>query len=678
MTTQVPTSATYVEPIDRERTELTVLAVGIAESDRAAMTEALDRRVAVARSVEAATAAEALDRVGSDDVDCVVSGDDLPETTGMDLFGELQAVEGSYPFVLRPTEGSEALAAEAVNAGVDGYFPAGDRSSDDFDRLAERVETVVDERRTREKLGETCRLLLRLTEYTHDALWMFTGDWTETVVANSAYEDVWGRSMDDLIADPGDFLEGIHPDDRASVTDGMETLATGEQADVEFRTRSDGDVQWLSVHAEPVFDDDGGIEYVAGYTRDVTELKKRALGMQSLNGATTTLLEARDRREVAEIVVDIAESDVGCPLTVVRTHDEDRSELVPHAATEAVVESANAADVSDLRVLSPGNTIYDAFQRGETRLFEAEDRLAGMTPSTDDIGSLLVIPLGTHGVMTVGSLVESDLDEFERNLLEILGRTATAALNRVERDRALESYRTELEQSNENLQQFAHTASHDLQEPLRMVSSYVDLLDVEYGDELDGEAAQYMEFAVDGANRMQDMIDALLQYARVQTRAQEFEETDPNDVVDRTLDALQLRISDTDATVSTDSLPAVRADPDQLGQVFQNLLKNAMTYAAESGVDPRLEIGVTTEDGQVTFEVSDNGPGIPADDREDVFEIFERNGSHDAEGTGIGLAVCQRIVRRHGGEIWVEPDEGTGATFRFTVPAAGTEVVADD
>lgn len=211
-----------------------------------------------------------------------------------------------------------------------------------------------------------------------------------------------------------------------------------------------------------------------------------------------------------------------------------------------------------------------------------------------------------------------------------------------------------------------------------MVSSYVDLLDVEYGDELDGEAAQYMEFAVDGANRMQDMIDALLQYARVQTRAQEFEETDPNDVVDRTLDALQLRISDTDATVSTDSLPAVRADPDQLGQVFQNLLKNAMTYAAESGVDPRLEIGVTTEDGQVTFEVSDNGPGIPADDREDVFEIFERNGSHDAEGTGIGLAVCQRIVRRHGGEIWVEPDEGTGATFRFTVPAAGTEVVADD
>lgn len=211
-----------------------------------------------------------------------------------------------------------------------------------------------------------------------------------------------------------------------------------------------------------------------------------------------------------------------------------------------------------------------------------------------------------------------------------------------------------------------------------MVSSYVDLLDAEYGDQLDGEAEQYMEFAVDGAHRMQDMIDALLQYARVQTRAQEFEETDPNQVLDDTLASLRLQIDETDSAVSKGSLPAVQADPDQLGQVFQNLIKNAITYADESGVDPRLEIDAAEDDGVVTFTVSDNGPGIDEADWQDIFEIFKRNGSHDAEGTGIGLAVCQRIVRRHGGEIWVASDDRDGATFKFTIPVAGTEVSGDD
>lgn len=211
-----------------------------------------------------------------------------------------------------------------------------------------------------------------------------------------------------------------------------------------------------------------------------------------------------------------------------------------------------------------------------------------------------------------------------------------------------------------------------------MVASYVDLLETEYGDQLDEEASEYMHFAVDGARRMQDMIDALLQYARVQTRAADFEDTDPNAVLERTREALQLRIDETDATVTADRLPGVEADPDQLGQVFQNLMKNAITYADEDGVEPTIEITGTREDGMVTFDVSDNGPGIDDASQEDVFEIFKRDGSHDAEGTGIGLAVCRRIVRRHGGEIGVTSDGGDGATFTFTVPAASGEVSADD
>jgi signal transduction histidine kinase len=175
---------------------------------------------------------------------------------------------------------------------------------------------------------------------------------------------------------------------------------------------------------------------------------------------------------------------------------------------------------------------------------------------------------------------------------------------------------------------------------------------------------------------MQDMVNALLQYSRVETKANDFEETDPGAVLDRTLDSLRMRIEEADATVTAGTLPPVEADPNQVGQVFQNLLENAIQYATEADIDPRVEVRAERDDDEVVFTVSDNGPGIPAGDREDVFDIFHRAGAHDTAGTGIGLAVCRRIVLRHDGRIWVEPSDG-GATFKFTLPAA-TEVTADD
>lgn len=202
-----------------------------------------------------------------------------------------------------------------------------------------------------------------------------------------------------------------------------------------------------------------------------------------------------------------------------------------------------------------------------------------------------------------------------------------------------------------------------------MVSSYIDLLDSEYGDELGEEAAEYMAFAVDGARRMQEMVDALLQYSRVETQASDFETTDSNEVVSKIISALKMRIDEVNATVSTDSLPPVQSDPNQLGQVFQNLIENAIDYADEAGIDPEITISATEADGMVTFRVADNGPGIPAGKEADIFEIFRRGGNHETDGTGIGLAVCQRIVLRHDGEIWAESSPDSGATFKFTLPA---------
>jgi signal transduction histidine kinase len=223
----------------------------------------------------------------------------------------------------------------------------------------------------------------------------------------------------------------------------------------------------------------------------------------------------------------------------------------------------------------------------------------------------------------------------------------------------------ELERSNERLQQFAYVVSHDLQEPLRMVSSYVDLLGMEYEGELDEEADEYIGYAVDGAERMQDMIDALLDYSRVRTQGEAFDEVDADEVFTQARQSLELLIAERDATVTADDLPTVEADGNQLGQLFQNLVENAIEHGGEA---PSVHVSGERRDGEVVFSVADDGPGIPEEKQEEVFELFVQ-GDAESEGTGMGLAICERIVDRHDGELWVESSPGEGATFHVSIPA---------
>ena len=225
------------------------------------------------------------------------------------------------------------------------------------------------------------------------------------------------------------------------------------------------------------------------------------------------------------------------------------------------------------------------------------------------------------------------------------------------------AYEQRLERSNERLQEFAYILSHDLQEPLRMVSSYIDLLETELTDDLDAETREYMEFAVDGAERMRGMIDGLLQYSRVASDGEAFSPTDPTAVLDGVLADLTLKIEAANAEIDVGSLPTVHADADQLGQLFQNLIKNAIEHG-ENGV--RIEIDATETPAGYRFSVSDNGPGIPPAQQDDIFGLFDTGG--DSDGTGIGLAVCERIVARHDGTISVESTPGGGTTFDVTLP----------
>jgi signal transduction histidine kinase len=224
-----------------------------------------------------------------------------------------------------------------------------------------------------------------------------------------------------------------------------------------------------------------------------------------------------------------------------------------------------------------------------------------------------------------------------------------------------------LERSNQDLEQFASMASHDLQEPLRMVGSYVQVLERRYKGKIDAEADKYIKYAVDGALRMQRMINGLLAYSRVTTRGDAFEDVSCEEALKGSLLNLKGAINESTAKVSHDALPSVSGDRIQLEQLFQNLIGNAIKYRSEA--PPLIHVSAEKNDSEWTFSVKDNGIGIDPAYHERIFEIFER--LHDEKeypGTGIGLAVCKRIVERHGGRIWVDSQLGQGSTFRFAIP----------
>ncbi|MCJ7621180.1 MAG: ATP-binding protein, partial [Anaerolineae bacterium] len=225
----------------------------------------------------------------------------------------------------------------------------------------------------------------------------------------------------------------------------------------------------------------------------------------------------------------------------------------------------------------------------------------------------------------------------------------------------------DLQHSNKELEEFAYVASHDLQEPLRMVSSYTQLLARRYQDQLDQDAHEFIGYAVDGAERMRRLINDLLTYSRVGTRGKPFGKTDCHQALQDTLANLQTAIDETDATVTHDQLPTVLADASQLIQVFQNLVSNAIKFRGQA--PPAIHIGAQRQDGEWVFSVRDNGMGIDPQYYERIFVIFQRlHPGDEYPGTGIGLAISKRIVERHGGRIWVESELGEGATFYFAIP----------
>jgi PAS domain S-box-containing protein len=237
-------------------------------------------------------------------------------------------------------------------------------------------------------------------------------------------------------------------------------------------------------------------------------------------------------------------------------------------------------------------------------------------------------------------------------------------------EEALKEYAQKLKRSNEDLERFAYISSHDLQEPLRTMITFTQLLERRYKGKLDPDADEYIQYLVSGGKRMQALVQDLLEFSRVNTKGAGFRPTNATTVVDDALAFLHSKAHENGATITYDELPSVMADPGQLQMVFQNLISNAIKFR-KPDVPPEIHISAQKQDGMIQFTVKDNGIGIEPQYFEKIFVIFQRlHGMDQYEGTGIGLAIVKRIIDRHGGRIWVESEPGKGSTFHFTVPAA--------
>jgi signal transduction histidine kinase len=386
----------------------------------------------------------------------------------------------------------------------------------------------------------------------------------------------------------------------------------------------------------------------------VAESSNEAVEIEPALGAAIVYVCAHMRWPVGHAYLADQATGLLRPTGVWYLEDEAR-----FAAFRDASELAGAPSLPR-RVTEAGDPAWVADVAGEPDFRRSEVAVAA------GLRSGFAFPILT-GTKTVGVL-EFFADrpaEPDTALLSVMGQIGVQLGRVIERVWA----RTELERSNADLEAFAYMASHDLAEPLRSVSGFVSLLERQYGEVLDEQARELIAYAVDGVERMRTMIEDLLLYARAGTTALDCERVPAGDVVADALRDLEPAVIECGATIEVGELPVVAADPGQLKRVLQNLLANAIKYTAP-GVRPHVQVTGAADMSGSELAVADNGIGIDPDEAERAFEMFARLSGPSGEyrGTGLGLAISRRIVERHGGRLWVEPNAGGGSVFRLTLP----------
>jgi signal transduction histidine kinase len=397
------------------------------------------------------------------------------------------------------------------------------------------------------------------------------------------------------------------------------------------------------------------------------------------------LLRANNEAEFLAAVCRIVAEDCGHAMVWIGLAEEDEGKTVRPVAqagfAEGYLETLNVTWADTERGRGPTGTAIRTGQPGLCRNMQTDPGFAPWRAEAIKRGfaSSLVLPLLTEGrafgALTIYSRQPDGFSDAEVKLLSDLAADMaygiTALRMRAAKTRADDALRQsteDLQRSNRDLEQFAYVASHDLQEPLRAVGGYVKLLQHRFPDKLDAKARGYVEGAFEGAMRMERLITDLLAFSRVGTRGGEFAPADLEAVLGQALRNLEASIQSAQATVTHDALPTLCVDATQMMQLLQNLIGNALKFHGES--PPQIHVGAQRVEGRWVFSVRDNGIGIEPQYYERIFQVFQRLHTRKAyPGTGIGLAICKKIVERHGGHMWVESQPGHGSTFYFSIPA---------
>ncbi|WP_252490079.1 PAS domain-containing protein [Natronococcus zhouii] len=508
----------------------------------------------------------------------------------------------------------------------------------EVEAIAGTTRDITERKETEEALQESEKRFRALVNASSDVVYCMSPDWSEM-----QYLEGQGFIADTHESTSDWTNKYIHSDDQERVMEAIdEAIRTKSSFELEHRVEQvDGGLGWTFSRAVPMLDEDGDIVEWIGMASDITEQKDRERELER----ALDLLEKTERiADVGGWEIDVETQDVFWTDYIFELLEVDADEEPP------LEEALTMYHEDDQPIVQ--EAVENALESGDP--FDVEVRIR------TDSGDVRWLRL-----QGVPETVDGEVVSFRGAAQDVTERR--------ERERRLKEVVDKLEESNERLEQFAYAASHDLQEPLRMVSSYLQLIENRYADALDEEGAEFLEFAVDGADRMRAMMDGLLQYSRVDTRGDSLEAIDLDAVFADVHQDLQVKIEEHDAEITAEGLPRAMGNTGQLRQLFQNLLDNAIEYSGDD--PPRVHVSAEQANGgdEWVISVSDEGIGIDPEQADRVFEVFQSLHSQDEyDGTGIGLALCERIIERHGGEIWVESEPGEGAIFSFTLPAVSS------
>ena len=438
------------------------------------------------------------------------------------------------------------------------------------------------------------------------------------------------------------------------------------------KIRRDGSMIWVKETARAVKGTDGKITVLI-VCEDITELKE----LENILRETQDTLELKVQertKELSKCNIRL-ESDIGeikrieralreseekfralaenSPDVISRLDKELRYKYVNHGSNTLGLSSKNLIG-KKIEDITPLNGITKIWMESARKVLK-----------TGEIQEMEYEFPSIHGLKVFHSYMVPEYDDGEIESLLVVSHDVT---QRKQLEEELKATVKELRHSNEELRQFAYVASHDLQEPLRTITSFTQLIERRYKDKLDSDADEFIEYIVDAAKRMQTLINDLLNYSRVATKKKEIELIDIEEILNSALNNLNTAIYENDAEITYENLPKIMAEPGQMIQLFQNLIGNAIKFRKPE-VPPKIHIKAHKDKNEYIFSVEDNGIGMETQYAERIFTIFQRlHTKEEYEGTGIGLAISKRVVELHGGRIWVESEPGKGSTFYFTIP----------